>query len=64
MSPPSRPSVPDSQEHGQDAPWDLDAQAHDRRQRWAATTATERLHWLERAIRFAAAAGALPRRKM
>ncbi len=42
-------------------PWDQASQQQDRRERWAATTPTERLHWLERAIRFAGAAGALPR---
>jgi hypothetical protein len=47
-------------DHNED-PWDLAGQERDRRQRWAATTPSERLRWLERAIRFAATAGTLPR---
>jgi hypothetical protein len=46
----------------EDGRWDAEAMTHDRRQRWAATTPDERLRWLERAIRFAGGAGALPRR--
>ena len=60
MSPPWRRCVPESAE--QDLPWDADAQDRDRRERWSRTTPIERLRWLERAIRFAGAAGALPRR--
>ena len=42
-------------------PWNLAEQERDRRRRWSATTPVERLRWLERAIRFAGSAGALPR---
>lgn len=45
--------------------WDGGWDATRRRQRdaWSASTPTERLAWLERAIRFAHEAGALPRRE-
>ncbi len=61
MSPPSRACV--TEPHDQDVPWDAASQERDRRERWAATSPADRLRWLERAIRFAGAAGALPRRR-
>ena len=61
MSLHSRPFVADTAED--DLPWDADAQQRDRRKRWSSTTPSERLAWLERAIRFAGAAGTLPRRR-
>ena len=48
-------------EAASDAPWDMASQERDHRERWRRTTPSERLAWLERAIRFADAAGALPR---
>ncbi len=52
-----------AEETEHEAPWDAQSQERDRRERWAATTPAERLRWLERAIRFAGAAGTLPRRR-
>lgn len=46
---------------GSNGPWDMASQERDRRERWRRTTPSERLAWLERAIRFAGAAGGLPR---
>ncbi|CAA9210193.1 MAG: hypothetical protein AVDCRST_MAG76-73 [uncultured Acidimicrobiales bacterium] len=48
---------------GQDEPWDQESQERDRRERWSRTTPSERLSWLERAIRFAGSMGTLPRRR-